>query len=83
MDKIYLWKTLAFAASIIVILALGRGPHWRNLLAELRLFPVYSAETIRAKEAEFIRDRLPKRLPLGLAALAVLAFGGVAWWLAH
>jgi hypothetical protein len=83
MDKIYLWKVLASTASLIVLVALARGSHWQDLLVELRAFPVYSAETIRAKEAEFIRDWLPKRFPLWIAALAVLAFGGVAWWLAH
>ena len=46
-----------------------------------RRMPVYSAETTRGKEAEFIRDKLPKRFPTVLViALAVLC-AAAAWWL--
>jgi hypothetical protein len=41
----------------------------------LRL-PVYSAETVRGREAEFIRDRLPTKFPtllvVGVVTLSVL-----------
>ncbi len=43
--------------------------------------PVYSAETIQGREAEFIRDRLPEQLPALLVLLAVLVVGAFAWWL--
>jgi len=48
-----------------------------------RHMPVYSAETTAGKEAEFIRDRLPKRFPIVLVVLAVLLFGAAAWWLSR
>jgi hypothetical protein len=54
---------------------LGRAARFR--------LPVYSAETVHGKEAEFIRDRLPVRwertlLIMLLAFVLVLA---VMWWL--
>ena len=75
----------------IVVLILGmrrlfrlgvHGDDLSRLLHELkRHMPVYSAETIQGREAEFIRDRLRKQIPTGLALLAVLVFGALAWWL--
>jgi type VI protein secretion system component VasF len=44
-------------------------------------FPVYSAETTRGKEAEFIRDRLPKRVPLWVLFVTIVVLGAVAAWL--
>ncbi len=52
-----------------------------QLQKELGRMPVYSAETTNGKEAEFIRDRLPKRFPTAIALVVVLIFGAVAWWL--
>jgi hypothetical protein len=53
-----------------------------QLLRELkRHMPVYSAETVDGKEAEFIRDDLPKPFPFALVVVALLLFGAVAWWL--
>ena len=52
----------------------------RNRLA-LRL-KVYSAETIHGKEAEFIRQRLPRKAPRARAVLMLLLVVGVlVWWL--
>jgi hypothetical protein len=57
------------------------GEELSRFKAELmRHMPVCSAETIKGKEAEFIRDRLPKRFPLVLLLVAVLVLGAVAWW---
>jgi hypothetical protein len=43
---------------------------------------VYSAETTRGKEAEFIREHLPRRSPKTLPVLLALgAFGAAVWWL--
>jgi hypothetical protein len=48
--------------------------------ARFRL-PVYSAETVQGKEAEFIRDRLPAKLP-PLLVVAGVALGVLLaiWW---
>jgi Sec-independent protein translocase protein TatA len=82
---------------VIVVLIFG-GRHMRGLRrnadqlarelsdAVQRRMPVYSAETTRGKEAEFIRDRLPKRFPMAIfIALLVISAGaaGAAWWLTH
>jgi hypothetical protein len=59
-------------------------PHLRHLEHELlQRMPVFSAETTRHTEAEFIRDRLPRRIPWMLFALAALGAAGtvVLWWL--
>jgi Sec-independent protein translocase protein TatA len=48
-----------------------------------RRMPVYSAETTRGKEAEFIRDRLPKRFPAALVVALLVLYAAAAWWLAR
>jgi Sec-independent protein translocase protein TatA len=54
---------------------------WSTLKNELRSrLPIYSAETTRGQEAEFIRDRLPKRITK-LIVVGIVAFGAIAWWL--
>ena len=52
-----------------------------HLHKEFSRMPVYSAETTSGKEAEFIRDRLPKRFPIAIVLGVILIFGAVAWWL--
>lgn len=52
-----------------------------QLHKELGRMPVYSAETTNGKEAEFIRDRLPKRFPTAIVLVVVVIFGAVVWWL--
>ena len=42
---------------------------------------VYSAETIRGKEAEFIRERLPRKAPRARYVLLLLFVGVLVWWL--
>jgi Sec-independent protein translocase protein TatA len=64
----------------------GLGEHADQLARELsdsvhRRMPVFSAETTRGKEAEFIRDRLPKRFPTALFVAALVLFAAAAWWL--
>ena len=75
---------------IVVVLVLIIGFRTGKLswpITQLRndlqgVFPVFSAETTRGKEAEFIRDRLPKRLPVWIMLfVTVVAFGAVALWL--
>ena len=55
----------------------------RHLEEDLRRrMPVFSAETTGGKEAEFIRDRLPKRFPyFVLFIAAALVVGAIMWWL--
>jgi hypothetical protein len=43
--------------------------------------PVFSAETTKGKEAEFIRDRLPSPWPARVAILVVVLGGAAIWWL--
>jgi hypothetical protein len=60
------------------------GAELSLLLNELkRRLPVYSAETIEGKEAEFIRDELPARFPSVLVVVALLVLGAVVWWFSH
>jgi len=42
---------------------------------------VYSAETIHGKEAEFIRERLPRKAPRARYLLLLLFIGVLLWWL--
>jgi hypothetical protein len=83
------------ALLLLIALIIVAGPYLRQLgggiaegiarlNAELRhRLPVYSAETLRHKEAEFIRDRLPNRLPTALVAALLVVFAAAVWWLAH
>lgn len=48
----------------------------------LRL-PVFSAETIRGKEAEFIRERLPRKAPYARFVVLLFLIGVLAWWFAR
>ena len=52
-----------------------------QLQQELGRMPVYSVETTNGKEAEFIRDRTPKRFPTAIVLVVVVIFGAVVWWL--
>jgi hypothetical protein len=79
------------AALLVIVLIIVAVPYLRRLdgmpgnlarlQAELQRLPVYSAETIRHKEAEFIRDRLPKRFPIALVVAMCVLFAAAAWWL--
>ena len=76
---------------VLVVAGLIFGANRRNisdddlfrshLHKELGRMPVYSAETTSGKEAEFVRDRLPKRFPTVIVLGVVVIFGAVAWWL--
>jgi hypothetical protein len=53
---------------------LGRAARFR--------LPVYSAETVQGKEAEFIRDRLPTKFPTLLVVIVVTVGVLLAIWTA-
>ena len=48
-----------------------------------RRLPVFSAETIHGKEAEFIRDRLSRKAPFARFALLLFLIGVLTWWFAR
>jgi hypothetical protein len=48
----------------------------------LRL-PVFSAETVRGKEVEFIRERLPRKVPYARFVVLLFLMGVLAWWFAR
>ena len=47
----------------------------------VRRLPVFSAETVRGKEAEFIRERLPRKAPRARFVLLLFLIGVLVWWL--
>ena len=49
----------------------------------LKRQPVFSAETIGGKEAEFIRERLPRKAPLARFVLLLFLIGVFAWLFAR
>ena len=60
------------------------SPGVSQLLQELKHHvPVYSAETVRGNEAEFIRDGLPKPFATALIVIALVLVGAAAWWLSR
>ena len=71
--------------ALLVIVARRHGSEWLHLMKQLgdellQRVPVYSAETIRRKEAEFIRDRVPKKLPVRALLLFFIVLAAIAWW---
>ena len=72
----------------LVLILFAREPHsgFMQPLAQLRdelrsVFLVHSAETTSGKEAEFIRDRLPTRLPPWILLVTIAAFAAALVWL--
>ena len=49
----------------------------------VRRLPVFSAQTIHGKEAEFIRDRLPRKAPRARFVVLLFLVGVLAWWFAR
>jgi hypothetical protein len=49
----------------------------------LRRLPVFSAETIHGKEAEFIRERLPRKAPLARFVVLLFLIGAFLWLFAR
>jgi hypothetical protein len=82
MDRFALPELLLLTLIVWAIYASRRGsPQWRQLGRELGVrMPVFSAQITNGKEAEFIRERLPKRFSLIRLALAALLLAGVALW---
>jgi Sec-independent protein translocase protein TatA len=91
MDGISITQILLLVALALVVIAGRRflGPYGRSteqMLSQLRdelmeRRPVYSAETTKHREAEFIRDRLRNRRSGLITLLAILVGGVVLWWL--
>jgi hypothetical protein len=85
--------TQLIAALLLIVLLLVANRHLRELRGQAdalarelrdaaqRRLPVYSAETTRGKEAEFIRDRLPKRFPTAIVVALFVLYAAAAWWL--
>jgi Sec-independent protein translocase protein TatA len=53
----------------------------RELRDATRHFRLYSAETTRGREAEFIRDRLPKHLSTSVLIAFFVLCSVAIWWL--
>jgi Sec-independent protein translocase protein TatA len=45
----------------------------------VRRIPVHSAETLRGREAQFIRDRLPRKAPRARYVLLLVLAGVLVW----
>ena len=83
-----------FAVLLLILLAILANERLReidevveSLARDLRdathHFRLYSAETTRGTEAEFIWDRLPKRLPKSVLIAFVVLCAAATWWLAR
>jgi Sec-independent protein translocase protein TatA len=93
MDGISITQIVLLVALAIVIIGGRRflGPYGRaseQMLSQLRdelmeRKPVFSAETTKHREAEFIRDRLRSRRFGFVILLAILVAGAVMGWLTH
>ena len=49
----------------------------------VRRLPVFSAKTVRAREAQYLRERLPRRAPRARYLMLLLLIGVLVWWLTH
>jgi TRAP-type C4-dicarboxylate transport system permease small subunit len=74
------------ASLLLIVLIVILRPYLQDSAARFRAdlqhwLPVYSAETICHKEAEFIRDHLPRRFPKALVVALCVLCEAAAWWL--
>lgn len=65
-----------FAVGPSAIVSLGRHRWTRRL-------PVFAAETVRGKEAEFIRERVPRKAPLARFVVLMFLIGVFLWLFAR
>jgi len=49
----------------------------------VRRLPVFSAETVRGKEAQYLRQRLPRKAPRARHLVLLLLIGVLVWWLTY
>jgi RsiW-degrading membrane proteinase PrsW (M82 family) len=49
----------------------------------VRRLPIFSAETVHGKEAEFIRERLPRKAPLARFVVLLFLIGVFLWLFAR
>ena len=86
MDSVVFWMLMFAVVTWLAFSLRGSREQWQRLADELEVrLPVFAAETTQGKEAEFIRERLPKRLrPAALVLGAALLVAGavIAWLLA-
>ena len=83
MNSMGIWHLLLLLAVVLVAVQIHhtrngarRIPHRQDT----ELHPVFSAETHRGTEAEFVNERLPVRVPIGIIALIVtMAAFGYLW----
>ena len=82
MGQILFWQLLLLLVIAFLISAMrDKNSYWRRLANELETRqPVFSAETTRGTEAEFIRDRWPERFPRWLIALVTFGMLGALLW---
>ena len=91
LGPISLWQCLILLVIVLLIFGTRYGRrYWRDLNDKIEtafddeiknVFPAFSAETTEHREAEFIRDQLPKRIPLWVTLITIIAFGALAWWI--
>jgi hypothetical protein len=76
------WQVLVVVALLLLLAGTQDvSVHWRQLRKELQThLQVHSAETTQGREAEFLRDCPPRRLPR-TALLVAVAVGMLFWWL--
>jgi sec-independent protein translocase protein TatA len=84
MGSFSIWHWLIVLLVVVLIMGSMRFISGESLGARASKsrgrMPVYSAETIDSREAEFIRERLPERLPTFVFLAALVAVGALVWW---
>lgn len=83
MSSMSIWHWLIVLAVVILVFGTKKLAGFTDSRKSLSRMPVYSAETTRGDEAEFIRDRLPTRLPMIVVASVALAICVTIWWLSR
>jgi hypothetical protein len=83
MVSVSLWQTLLLLLICVIILGSRRyHRHFGQLRRELGdSFPVFSAETTRSTEAEFIREPPPGHVPVWVFVVAAIAVCVIVLWL--
>ena len=78
MGRISFWHWTIVLLVIVLVFAT------RTTSRDAESHPVFSAFSNNGKEAEYVNEKLPRKLgPVMLALAALMAFLLVAWWVAR
>jgi hypothetical protein len=81
MGSMNIWHWLIVLAVVILVFGTRRLQNLSSDSKRLSRTPIYSAEATNGEEAEFIRDQLPRRVPIAVLVVCSVLLCAATWWL--